>query len=63
MQQRWGAGANEVAPAVGDLIAGLTKVDELPPAASRHADTNKSPVWVVTVPLATDGGRSRRPSR
>jgi len=50
-----GAGANEVAPAVGDLIAGLTEVDELPPAASRHADTNKSPVWVVTVPLATDG--------
>ncbi len=49
-----GAGAHEVAPAVDDLIAGLTAVDELPPAATRHADTYESPVLVVTVPLATD---------
>lgn len=50
-----GTGANEVAPAVDDLIAGLTAVDELPPAAIRHADTYGSPVLVVTVPLATNG--------
>ncbi|KSZ56102.1 hypothetical protein Z045_24880 [Rhodococcus pyridinivorans KG-16] len=49
-----GAGAHEVAPAVDDLIAGLTAVDELPPAADRHADTYEGPVLVVTVPLATD---------
>jgi len=49
------AGVHEVTPAVGDLIAGLTAVDELPPAVFRHADTYESPVLVVTVPLATDG--------
>jgi hypothetical protein len=49
-----GAGANELAPAVDDLIAGLTAVDELPPAADRQADTYEGPVLVVTVPLATD---------
>lgn len=49
-----GAGAHELAPAVDDLIAGLTAVDDFPPAATRHADTYESPVLVVTVPLATD---------
>jgi len=49
-----GAGVHEVTPTVDDLIAGLTAVDELPPAATRHADTYESPVLVVAVPFGTD---------
>lgn len=44
------AGEDELAPGIDDLIAGLTAVDELPPAGSWREGRYKSPPLIVTSP-------------